>query len=66
MGKYATRVLRTAWLSSPVPMRGQPGLFNVQVPLAAIPDGWKVRDGTVTQGSSDDVSETDLVFEFEV
>jgi len=40
MGKFATRVLRTAWLSTPIPLRGQPGLFKVEVPENVIPEGW--------------------------
>ena len=60
MGKYATRVVRTEWLRNPVPMRGQAGLFEVQVPQSAIPQGWSLDT------SAERESEADIVFEFEV
>ncbi|KAL1526335.1 hypothetical protein AB1Y20_015049 [Prymnesium parvum] len=68
MGQYATRVQRVQWLTSPVSMRGQAGLFDVEVPSTAIPRGW--LDGTgeskVTDPSDAEYTETDLVFNLEV
>ena len=65
MGKYATRVLRTEWLRNPVPMRGQPGIFEVEVPKSAIPKGWSLETDT-SAAESELASETEIVFEFEV
>ena len=38
MGRYLTDVVHTQWLAAPVPGRGKPGLFDVRVPEAALPD----------------------------
>ena len=38
MGRYLTKVRRAVWLDEPVPMKGRPGLFKVQVPVSALPD----------------------------
>ena len=39
MGRYLTDVVHTEWLAAPVPGRGKPGLFDVRVPEASLPEG---------------------------
>jgi magnesium-dependent phosphatase 1 len=42
MGRYLTHIRRVEWLREGVPMRGQPGLFEAEVPRAVLPAGWLV------------------------
>ena len=39
MGRYLTDVVRTEWLQQPVQARGRPGMFDVRVPEASLPEG---------------------------
>lgn len=51
MGRYLTEVVRAEWLEEPVPMRGQPGIFDVEIPAAALPDGWRAAAADTGGGS---------------
>ena len=37
-GRYLTEITRVYWLRQPVPMRGKPGLWQVTLPVNAIPE----------------------------
>ena len=41
MGRYLTTVERAEWLKAPVATKGKPGVFEVEVPVVALPDGWR-------------------------
>lgn len=67
VGKYTTRVVRTDWLLNPVTMRGQPGLFEVEVPIDSIPEEWRHAEKDANAEEEDVAySETDIIFDFEV
>ena len=43
MGRYLTDVHHTEFLAAPVPGRGKPGLFDVRVPEASLPEGARAQ-----------------------
>jgi hypothetical protein len=50
-GQYATEITKVAYLKRPIPMKGQAGLFKVQIPLDALPDEWQQGGATTTNNA---------------
>ena len=54
MGRYLTEVKAAAYLTRPVPMRGRPGVFDVDVPEASLPPPAALPPRRWTIGDGDD------------
>ena len=50
MGRYLTEVKSAQWLTRPIPMRGKPGVFDVEVPESVLPvTGGEKSSGTTLE-----------------
>ena len=54
MGRYLTEVKAAAYLTRPVPMRGRPGVFDVDVPEDSLPPPAALPPRRWTIGDGDD------------
>lgn len=40
MGRYHTEIIEAVWLEEGIPMKGQPGTWDVEVPRSRLPAKW--------------------------
>ena len=51
-GRIVTEIRRVAYLKRPVKMSGRGGVFKIDLPESALPDGWKLPDSKLSAGQN--------------